>query len=88
MRTTKRPLTEMLNGDGVPSGEHGVPVVPRQPSSITSKSLAVSDAKAGFRMSLFHRGSNVPLTYISEPLSATINPYRWNARKMRWTAGW
>jgi hypothetical protein len=34
----------------------------RQPSSTTSKSLAVTERNAGFRMLLFQRVSNVPLT--------------------------
>jgi hypothetical protein len=36
---------------------------------------------------LFHRGSNAPLMNMSEPLSATINPYRCIARKIFCSAG-
>src|SRR5258707_148875 len=39
-----------------------------QPSWMTSKSLAVSVANAGFSIELFHRVSNVPVMYMSEPL--------------------
>ena len=53
-----------------------------QPSSTTSKSLALKSANAGFRMSLFHRVSKVPVMYMSEPLSATISPYFCIARKI------
>src|SRR5262245_17454005 len=45
-----------------------------QPSVTTSKSLAVSAAKAGLRTSLFQRTSKVPPMYMSEPLSATMRP--------------
>src|SRR5215475_1278997 len=45
-----------------------------QPSWMTSKSLAVNNANAGFKMSLFHRVSNVPVIYMSLPLSATMRP--------------
>src|SRR5262252_3145767 len=45
-----------------------------QPRSMTSKSLAVSNANAGFTRSLFHRISNVPVIYMSLPLSATRSP--------------
>src|SRR4030095_5209896 len=45
-----------------------------QPRVTTSKSVAVSPPNAGFRMLLSHRVSNVPLMYMSDPLSATINP--------------
>ena len=46
----------------------------RQPSSTTSKSLAVSAANAGFSTLLFHRASIVPVMYMSDPLSATMRP--------------
>src|SRR5205823_6612414 len=46
----------------------------RQPSWITSKSLAVRLRKAGFSSSLFQRESIAPLMYMSQPLSATIRP--------------
>src|SRR6188474_541896 len=52
------------------------------PSCTTSKSLAFSVANAGFSTSLFQRVSNVPEMYMSEPLSATINPYFCIARKI------
>ncbi len=45
-----------------------------QPSWMTSKSLAVNNAKAGCKMSLSHRVSNVPVMYMSLPLSATMSP--------------
>src|SRR5215467_3512714 len=45
-----------------------------QPSWMTSKSLAVNNANAGFKMSLFHRVSKVPVIYMSLPLSATMRP--------------
>ncbi len=45
-----------------------------QPRVTTSKSVAVSAPNAGFRMLLSHRVSNVPLMYMSDPLSATISP--------------
>src|SRR5215831_2038493 len=45
-----------------------------QPSWMTSKSLVVSNANAGFTMSLFHRVSKVPVIYMSLPLSATMRP--------------
>ena len=45
-----------------------------QPSCTTSKSLAVRPPNAGFSTPLFQRVSNVPLMYMSEPLSATIRP--------------
>ncbi len=48
---------------------------------MTSKSLAVRFLKAGFKMSLFQRMSCVPVTYMSEPLSATMRPYLCIARK-------
>src|SRR5262249_11051930 len=61
--------------------------VARKPSFTTSKSEAFSDPKAGFSTSLFQRVSYVPLMYMSDPLSATISPYRCIARKIRWTSG-
>ena len=45
-----------------------------QPRWMTSKSLAVSNANAGFTMSLCHRVSKVPVIYMSLPLSATMSP--------------
>src|SRR6185369_8554272 len=59
------------------------PVGGFQPRSITSKSLADSSENAGLRMSLFQRVSNVPVTYMSVPLSATIRPYFCMARTIR-----
>ena len=53
-----------------------------QPSWITSKSLAVSAANAGFSALLFQRTSKVPEMYMSLPLSATISPYFCIARKI------
>src|SRR5205823_159858 len=44
-----------------------------QPRWMTSKSLAVNNAKAGCKMSLSHRVSNVPVMYMSLPLSATMS---------------
>ena len=43
---------------------------------------ASASANAGFRMSLFQRVSKVPVMYMSEPLSATMRPYRCIARKI------
>src|SRR5205807_3240747 len=57
------------------------------PSLMTSKSLAVNDWNAGFNTSLFQRMSYVPLTYRSDPLSATMSPYRCMARKIFWISG-
>ena len=48
--------------------------LPFQPSCTTSKSSAVRPWKAGFRTPLSQRGSIVPLTYMSDPLSATMSP--------------
>src|SRR5215813_6540841 len=39
------------------------------PSWMTSKSLAVNSANVGFKMSLSHRVSKVPVMYMSLPLS-------------------
>jgi hypothetical protein len=66
-------------GDGAEAGF--------QPSWTTSKSLAVSSRNAGFRMPLSQRLSNVPLTYMSDPLSATMSPYFCIARKIFRTLG-
>ena len=49
-------------------GAAGAGVRPH-PSSMTSKSSAVSERNSGFSTSLFQRASMVPLTYMSEPLS-------------------
>ena len=46
----------------------------RQPREITSKSSETSARKAGFSTSLFQRGSMVPVTNMSLPLSATMRP--------------
>jgi hypothetical protein len=43
--------------------------------------------EGGFSTSLFQRVSHVPLTYRSDPLSATIRPYRCIARKIFCTSG-
>src|SRR5687768_12416761 len=48
--------------------------LPRQSSCTTSKSSAVSPWKAGLSTPLSHRASIVPVTYMSEPLSATMRP--------------
>ena len=58
-----------------------------QPSWTTSKSFAVNASKAGLSTSLSQRSSQVPLMYMSEPLSATIRPYRFIARKIFWISG-
>src|SRR5438552_2269104 len=53
-----------------------------QPRCTTSKSLACSMPNALLSASMFQRLSYEPLMYISEPLSATINPYFMKARKI------
>src|SRR5439155_11694447 len=52
------------------------------PSLITSKSLAVNELNAGFNTSLLQRTSYVPLTYRSDPLSATMSPSRCMGRNI------
>src|SRR5262245_55247060 len=64
-----------------------VPAPGFQPSWTTSKSPAVRAAKAGLRMSLFQRVSKVPPMYMSEPLSATMRPCVFMARKIFCTSG-
>src|SRR6266545_1303002 len=71
----------VLVGWGVEAGP------PCQPSCAISKSLALIAEKAGFKTSLSQRLSNVPETKRSEPLSATIKPCVFIARKIFWTSG-
>ena len=68
-----RPVPLPVDAVGAPGAVHG-PVLPRHPSWMNSKSLALIARKAGFNWPLFHRVSNAPLMYMSEPVSATISP--------------